>query len=365
MIDEMNMEIKKHNNPNRGFEELVERIFMSNGYETERESYNSVAKLSEKGDYKYRYDVIARKNNVELLIEVKYYRQKEVPFQMIEQAIGKMNRIDTYGNRLLVVSSIIPDKKRFNSKGIIIIDLADLLSFVCNSYNLFIILLSYLDFSVSDIKFKSKNFDSFISRGIRKIKKNPIKCNIEETRQESDRGKLLRKSIKEWRGEGFKYYTEYENLCIDILQYLFSDALGIWEKQKNSNDNLYRFDLICSVKDGNKDEFWKFILDFFKSKYVVFEFKNYTDQITQREVYTTEKYLYLKAFRSVGFIISNNGCSENAIISAKGILRENGKLLICLANEDLEKMLLDKINGGSGSELLSNRLDKMLIELEK
>ena len=51
---------------------------------------------------------------------------------------------------------------------------------------------------------------------------------------------------------------------------------------------------------------------------MIFEFKNYSEKITQKEIYTTERYLYAKALRSVAIIVSANGYEENAYWAAKG-----------------------------------------------
>ncbi|MCR1918941.1 hypothetical protein NSA48_07820 [Frisingicoccus caecimuris] len=73
------------------------------------------------------------------------------------------------------------------------------------------------------------------------------------------------------------------------MKELFMDDLSIWKKQKKSNADLYRFDLLCKIKDDKVSPFWKFLEDFFNTKYIIFEFKNYKDAITQKEIYTTEK----------------------------------------------------------------------------
>ena len=99
--------------------------------------------------------------------------------------------------------------------------------------------------------------------------------------------------------------------------------------------------------------------------HVIFEFKNYKDVITQKEIYTTEKYLYAKALRCVAIIVSCNGSDENAKKAIKGTLRENGKLILNLSNRDLSNMLEYELNGNLASEYLYNVLDEMLIELEK
>ena len=143
------------------------------------------------------------------------------------------------------------------------------------------------------------------------------------------------------------------------------DDLSIWKKQKKSNADLYRFDLLCKIKDDKVSPFWKFLEDFFNTKYIIFEFKNYKDAITQKEIYTTEKYLYAKALRSVAIVLSCNGADKNADRAIKGVLRESGKLIISVSNQDVIRMLEAKRNDEEPSDYLYAMLDNMLMELEK
>ena len=128
---------------------------------------------------------------------------------------------------------------------------------------------------------------------------------------------------------------------------------------------MYRFDLLCRIKDGNQKTFWSILERYFNSKYVIFEFKNYTEPITQKEIYTTEKYLYAKALRSVGILISAHGYDENAYWAAKGCLRENGKLILLLETNDLIEMNKMKIDQEDPSNYLLGKLDDLLMDLEK
>lgn len=106
--------------------------------------------------------------------------------------------------------------------------------------------------------------------------------------------------------------------------------------------------------------------NFFNTKYIVFEFKNYENKISQNEIYTTEKYLYDTALRKVAIIISRKGANDNALIAAKGCLRENGKLIICWSDNDLIRLMEIKDKGEKTvAEQLSNDLDELLIKLEK
>lgn len=125
------------------------------------------------------------------------------------------------------------------------------------------------------------------------------------------------------------------------------------------------YDKKCGKWQTGNEPFWKFIEDYFRTKYIIFEFKNYSEVITQREIYTTEKYLYAKALRRVAIIISCNGPDDNAKKAIKGALGENGKLILNLSNMDLANMLEYELNGNSASEYLYNILDELFIELEK
>ena len=105
---------------------------------------------------------------------------------------------------------------------------------------------------------------------------------------------------------------------------------------------------------------------FLRNMHIVFEFKNYEDKITQKEIYTTEKYLYAKALRSVAIIVSRKGADENALAAAKGCLRESGKLILCLSDEDLKELLrIKEKDEQPTAEFFEAMLDDLLIHLEK
>jgi len=99
--------------------------------------------------------------------------------------------------------------------------------------------------------------------------------------------------------------------------------------------------------------------------YIVFEFKNYAKQITQKEIYTTDKYLYLKALRGVAIIVSCKGASPNANKAIRGTLRENGRLILSIDNSDLCEMIKIKMNEGTPADYLYSKFDNLLIDLEK
>lgn len=165
---------------------------------------------------------------------------------------------------------------------------------------------------------------------------------------------------------GRQHFQEYEAVCTEILKYVLGEYLTLWAPQKESNDGLYRFDLCCKIKNGANQDFFDTIKHYFNTKYIVFEFKNYNGKITQKEIYTTEKYLYEKALRKVAIIISRMGADKNALAAASGCLRENGKLILCLSDNDLMELLdMKSKKEQSTAEFLEAMLDDLLIHLGK
>lgn len=87
---------------------------------------------------------------------------------------------------------------------------------------------------------------------------------------------------------GSAAFKKYEELCVSILKYILGEYLTLWEQQKTTEEDLYRFDMCCKIKNGVTQDFFDTICKYFSTKYIVFEFKNYEKPITQREIYTTE-----------------------------------------------------------------------------
>lgn len=148
----------------------------------------------------------------------------------------------------------------------------------------------------------------------------------------------------------------------DSLKYIFERELVAWAPQKKSNSGLSIFDLIARI--NSEHDFWRAIVNHFQSRYVVFEFKNYRKRIKQGQILTTEKYLYRTALRSTAMIISKVGADRNAMALCRSVLREHGKLIINLTVDDVCAMLRMRDKAADHNGLLTEYVDKMLMELD-
>lgn len=317
------------------FEECVAKIF------SEAEFDISKHHITENNR---EIDIFAEKNERKYCVEVKYS-----PIQ--ERAISQIYTIarECNAEAILVTIYELENRKRVYYEsaypGLILIDISNLLFAVQNRTELQNELMSILPYAVNGIEPK----EGFVQ----------IECIKHDDYTKS----LIREMELCEAGRGFA--TTYEGVCHKLLKNVFSGELDLWKEQQRSNNDLYRFDLLCRIKDKNEKTFWSILERYFNTKYVIFEFKNYSDKITQKEVYTTEKYLYSKALRSVGIVVAANGYDDNAYRAAKGCLRENGKLIILLETQDLIAMNRMKLDYEDPSDYLLEKLDGILLELEK
>lgn len=157
-------------------------------------------------------------------------------------------------------------------------------------------------------------------------------------------------------------WREFEKHCETALRYLFRDDISAWKTQKRTDDKLNRMDLIGRINVGSRS-FWSVIEQDFRTRYVVFEAKNYADPITQGAVYTTEKYLFTKSLRSFALIIARNGCDDGAKKAVSGALREQGKLILVVTLNELCLMLEQSDQGDAPENLLYQKMDDLLMSV--
>lgn len=339
----------------RQVEEIIKEVFIYNGFAPDGQA---VECLRQSQIEEYQPDLSFEKNGKIVMVEILVSNSIYAP---VDHVYGTYNTIldcvlgcSKEVIPIIVSTGIISEQLRnslMNGAGIsnlCIIDIQNLLFMVQSNELLRNKLVTILPFSIDEIIPEKVDWE-WSSRA-----DGEVCLDYEE----------LINRIKNWN-PAEQSSQEYERLCVEVLQVLFADDLALWFTQQQSDEGLFRFDLICKITNGNSQEFWHMMEHYFRSKYIVFEFKNYSDKITQKEVFTTVKYLYVKALRRVALLISTNGSDDHAEKAIRGILRDEGKLIISLGNQDLIEMLQMKRENYNPSDYLSNKLDLLLIDLEK
>lgn len=325
------------------FEQFVLEMFQKMGYKKiSNDTYaDFLFEYNDKNEFRY------------FACEVKYSSSINLSRNAYVNGVKCLSSLDfgfDYGKLILITNALCSEslRKEASEKNVIIFDLSNFL-YVLYETEFYQEFLEFLEFAINDIT------------AIRPL--IPFSLDCKQNHEDN--------SLSEWQKKFFnlpcgkRNFAKYERYCISALKEMFSNDLSNWQEQYKSNDDLYRFDLICKTKSNTKEEFFWTINNYFNTRYIIFEFKNYSEKITQKEIFTTEKYLYNKALRNVAIIISRNGIDENGLKAIKGSIREQGKVIISLTDNDILNMLEKHYNGENPAIVLSEKLDELLMELEK
>jgi len=157
--------------------------------------------------------------------------------------------------------------------------------------------------------------------------------------------------------------SEYEALCMSVFKSLFDPYLYGFQSQARTSDGGNRYDFICRIQPGNP--FWDSLRQDFRTKAILFECKNYENPIGADQVYSTERYLFSGALRTVCLLTSRLGGEDSAVRAAQGAMRESGKLIILLSNADLIEMLKLRSQEGAAEEYLDKRIWDFIVSLPR
>lgn len=278
-------------------------------------------------------------------------RQKMTPnfiAKLEKESQEKNNEI--YESLYLVFDYIEEEKKQRLSKkyNITILDIANIIYIIENNEELIKQLKEILDYSISGIEKSKPKLD------IKTIEKQTEKIDYKRRLEEIKAGK------EQW--------GEYQQFCVKFTKEMFNDDLDSWSAQQETDNKMHRFDLIARIKYRKEEynDFFETIEDFFRSKYIIFEFKNYADKITENEIINTERYLYEKALRSVAIIFTRKGADKRARESIKALMRNQGKIILILDDNDILNMIkLWESGEASPAIILQEKLNDFLIHLEK
>lgn len=327
--------------------------YFENGKKLEefsKQMFKKIGQYCKESNNKYTdFSIII--NNEEYGVEVK----RKISPIFINHFLNKLSDNMNYKNIVMVYDNITESVRNLlEENNIIVLDISNILYIIYKDINLLKKLTGILDYSLDSILPRENKWHLQIEKNLENI--HYERGILEKTQEYIIRLNNLKK--------GKSTSREYEKLMGEILKEIFEDKLE-FKEQKTTNNRLNVFDMISKIKSGTNDEFFKAIEEFFKTKYVVFEFKNYSEKITQEQICTTEKYLYGTALRNVGIIITRTGINQNGKKVADGILRENGKLILVLDDEDVKEMIKLYESKENPSSILMEKLDEILTKLER
>ena len=187
-----------------------------------------------------------------------------------------------------------------------------------------------------------------------------IERGIAEEEHLDDRAVELIKRLEDLPS-GRETWREYEDLCVEILNYALIPPFKDPSIQSRSEDGLDVRDAVYPIGNGNS--FWDEIKRTCSTRFSVSEFKNYSESIAQREVEAIQQYLFGKAMRNFGLLCSRREPSESALIARRRAWMEFDKLIVFLSDEDLKDLIRARSLGGDTAEVIDTQLDEFFLSL--
>lgn len=332
------------------FEDLVRRILQANSFDVDIHSPRG-----DKG-----FDFQGQLSGDMWAIEVKYYRTARAQPALIDAAAARVvsNGVNANASKgMLVVSCFLTGELRnaLEQKfSITFVDQVDLRNW-CAAYPE---LTEELDALLEANPREPHPADPLRQSPASRSK--PI--NHASTQSPDTKGTELCRELKGIK-KGKASWAQYEKTCEKVLKYLFPNDLHGWHSQKRTDDGLNRYDYVCRVRPTT--EFWKFVIDHLNSRYILFEFKNYSGKIKQGQILTTEKYLLERGLRRTAIIMTRGGAEPHAIAMTQGAMREHGKLMLILNDEKVCEMLHMKEQGEDPTDCLFEIADDFLLTLPR
>ncbi|XPV70550.1 MAG: TIR domain-containing protein [Halarcobacter sp.] len=312
----------------RKFENLVYDLLLSENFEVKR-----TPPTKDGG-----YDFITKTKNIlgieeKTIVEARFYKNQKISIEVLRKLIG-ISTIEKANNILLITNSEITKSSHDflvqNTSNIIIWDRHKLIQKLFSHPHL---IKEYFNKKTFTKKQKIKLIDKELEN-IQKLIKRLDECP-----------------------EGKEGWKIYEDICVDILNYLFVPPLGKPKIQSRRESGIDIRDAIYPNRNSNEN--WKFIRDDYDAKYIVFEFKNYSkngSEIDKSVLLQIDDYLKQTIGR-FGIICSKKLPNQSGIEKRKDIFIEKNKLIIFLNNEHLREMLLRKYKNDDPSDVIIDLID--------
>ena len=297
----------------RKFESLVFDLLSNEGFTVTR-----TPKTRDGG-----YDFIARIKNTlghdeKILVETKFYKNKKISIDILRHLYG-LSYAEKYGKVLLITNSeLTRASKEFlslSAPNIIVWEGHELIERILSSPS---VAKKYFQIKSPAESESFKIVDSELLK-IQSLIKRLDECP-----------------------HGNAGWKEYEDICIDILSYLFVPPLGEPKIQSRRESGIDIRDAI--FPNRNNSENWRFVREDYEAKYIVFEFKNYSDNgfnIDKHSVLQIDDYLK-KTIGRLGIICSRKPPNRSGLEKRKDVFIEHNKLVLFMTNNELKEMLLRK-----------------------
>jgi hypothetical protein len=165
---------------------------------------------------------------------------------------------------------------------------------------------------------------------------------------------------------GSNGWHEFENVCIEILNYLFVPPLIGPKIQPRTYSGVSRRDAVFPIREYSteKSYSWKQLSRELKARMLLFEFKNYdSTEIGSEEVNQISCYMR-KPMGNLSILVCSKKPNSQAHIRRNSIYSEESKVILFLEKNDLKEMLFIKEREEDPADLLVDKVESFYLQHE-
>jgi hypothetical protein len=165
------------------------------------------------------------------------------------------------------------------------------------------------------------------------------------------------KSVPSGKG----YWSLYQKVCGDILDYLFSPPLQSSLREHRNSSGVNRRDII--MPNYATAGFWHFARMTYQADYIVFDAKNFTGNVGKSEVLQLANYLSSHGTGLFGALVTREGENEAAHYVRREQWIVHRKMILIINDDDIIQMMAIKDGGDSPDALIRQKVEDFRLEI--
>ena len=164
-------------------------------------------------------------------------------------------------------------------------------------------------------------------------------------------------------------WSQFEDLCTEILSFLFVPPLNNPTRQGRTYSGVNRRDAIIpnrniTVNDIENSKNWHHLFLELNARMILFEFKNYdATEIGHEEVNQTRNYM-TAAMGKLALMICSKLPNDSAHRQRNTVYNQDNKVILFVTKEQLKEMLLIKERSEDPSDLIIDLIERFYIQHE-
>ncbi|NTY60119.1 hypothetical protein [Mycolicibacterium sphagni] len=185
-----------------------------------------------------------------------------------------------------------------------------------------------------------------VEQDVREVLNHVIRTETEGQRMKA---KLLRLP------PGQHSWVEFQALCADIFDYLFSPPLKKGIRESINADGVDRRDII--MPNYSTQGFWAFMREKYLADYIVIDAKNYRKPIAKPQVLQLANYLSTHGPGKFGILATRAGGNRSSRIVCREQWLIYNKIIVIFDDRDILQMIATKDAGGDPTEVLQQKIE--------